>query len=110
MDFLPIFMNVKGQSCLVIGGGSIASRKVFMLLRAGAAVSVVSPKLCQDLTIRKDEGEITHIDRDFEDTDVDGQMVIIAAILINLFLYLLIKATAGGRSLVGVHFNVHSRK
>lgn len=79
MDFLPIFMNVKGQRCLVIGGGKVASRKVFMLLRAGAAVSVVSPELCQDLTIRKDGGEITHIDRSFEDNDLDGSKVIIAA-------------------------------
>jgi uroporphyrin-III C-methyltransferase/precorrin-2 dehydrogenase/sirohydrochlorin ferrochelatase len=79
VDFLPIFMNVKGENCLVIGGGKIASRKVFMLLRAGAAVTVVSPKLCQDLTIRKDEGEITHIDRVFEDGDLDACKVIIAA-------------------------------
>lgn len=79
MDFLPIFMNVKGHNCLVIGGGSVASRKVFMLLRAGASVSVVSPKLCQDLTIRKNEDEIRHIERAFEDADVTGCKIIIAA-------------------------------
>ena len=79
MDFLPIFMNVKGENCLVIGGGKIASRKVFMLLRAGAKVSVVSPELCQDLTIRKDEGEINHINRLFEDGDLDNCKIIIAA-------------------------------
>lgn len=79
MDFLPIFMNINDQNCLVIGGGSVASRKVFMLLRAGGSVSVVSPKLCQDLTIRKNEGEIKHIDRNFEDIDIDGCKIIIAA-------------------------------
>lgn len=79
MDFLPIFMNVRGQNCLVIGGGKIASRKVFMLLRAGASVSVVSPELCQDLTIRKDEGEIKHIAREFEDKDIDTMKIVIAA-------------------------------
>ena len=79
MDFLPIFMNVKGQNCLVIGGGKVASRKVFMLLRAGALVSVVSPELCQDLTIRKEGDEITHIDRSFEDTDLEGCKIVIAA-------------------------------
>lgn len=79
MDFLPIFMNVKGQNCLVIGGGSVASRKVFMLLRAGASVSVVSPELCQDLKIRKDEGEIQHIGRNFEDADINDCKIIIAA-------------------------------
>ncbi len=79
MDFLPIFMNVKGENCLVVGGGKIASRKVFMLLRAGALVSVVSPKLCQDLSIRKDGGEINHINRLFEDGDLDNCKIIIAA-------------------------------
>ena len=79
MDFLPIFMNVQGQNCLVIGGGKIASRKVFTLLRAGAAVSVVSPELCQDLTIRKNETEITHIDRAFEEGDLEGCKIVIAA-------------------------------
>ena len=79
MDFLPIFMNVKGENCLVIGGGKIASRKVFMLLRAGASVSVVSPELCQDLTIRKDEGDINHINRLFEDSDLDDCKIVIAA-------------------------------
>ena len=79
MDFLPIFMNVQGENCLVIGGGNVASRKVFMLLRAGAKVSVISPELCQDLTIRKNEGEIIHIERDFEDTDINSCKVVIAA-------------------------------
>ena len=79
MDFLPIFMNIKGEHCLVIGGGKIASRKVFMLLRAGAAVSVVSPQLCQDLNIRKDAGEIKHINRLFEDGDLENCKIIIAA-------------------------------
>lgn len=79
VDFLPIFMNVQSQNCLVIGGGKIASRKVFMLLRAGATVSVVSPELCQDLTIRKNEGEISHIDRLFEDSDLEGCKIVIAA-------------------------------
>ncbi len=79
MDFLPIFMNIKGENCLVVGGGKIASRKVFMLLRAGASVSVVSPELCQDLTIRKNDGEINHIDRIFEDGDLNNCKIIIAA-------------------------------
>lgn len=79
MDFLPIFMNIKGENCLVVGGGKVASRKVFMLLRAGAMVSVVSPKLCQDLTIRKDEGEINHVSRLFEDTDLRNCKIVIAA-------------------------------
>ena len=79
MDFLPVFMNVKGRKCLVVGGGKVASRKVFMLLRAGAAVTVVSPQLCQDLEIRKNEAEITHLPRGFEEGDLQDCRLVIAA-------------------------------
>lgn len=79
MDFLPIFMNVTNQNCLVVGGGKVASRKVFMLMRAGAKVSVVSPELCQDLMIRKNEGEIEHISRQFQGEDIENKKIIIAA-------------------------------
>ncbi|MDO8464076.1 MAG: siroheme synthase CysG [Gallionella sp.] len=44
MDFLPIFMNVKGRPCLVVGGGDVAHRKASVLLDAGAAVKAVAPE------------------------------------------------------------------
>ncbi|MEJ2452026.1 MAG: NAD(P)-dependent oxidoreductase, partial [Gammaproteobacteria bacterium] len=42
-------MNIQDQPCLVVGGGQIASRKVFMLERAGGKVTVVSPDLEPEL-------------------------------------------------------------
>ena len=36
MDYLPIFLDVRGQPCLVVGGGPVAARKLALLLRAGA--------------------------------------------------------------------------
>lgn len=36
MDFLPVFLTLKNKSCLVVGGGEVATRKITMLLRAGA--------------------------------------------------------------------------
>jgi len=49
MDFLPIFYDLKGQRCLVVGGGDVALRKADLLTRAGACLRVVSPDLCDDL-------------------------------------------------------------
>ena len=46
MDFLPVFMNVKGRHCLVVGAGEIALRKASALLNAGAKVKVVAPEFC----------------------------------------------------------------
>ncbi len=79
MKFLPLFMNVQGQPCLVVGGGQVASRKVFMLQRAGAEVTVVAPELCPELQQRAEKGEIRHLPESFRPGHVDGQMVIIAA-------------------------------
>jgi len=79
VDYLPIFMNLKQMSCLVVGGGGIAARKVSLLLKADAEVTVVSPALCDDLTRMLDSGKLTHEAREFEDADVKNRKVIIAA-------------------------------
>ena len=49
MDYLPIFYRIRQRSCLVVGGGSVAARKVSLLRKAGADVTVVSPELCDEL-------------------------------------------------------------
>lgn len=79
MKFLPIFMNVEGQSCLVVGGGQVASRKVFMLQRANARVTVISPELCTELQGHADSGDIEYLAREFQSADVNERVVIIAA-------------------------------
>ncbi len=79
MKFLPIFMNIKDQPCLVVGGGQVASRKVYMLQRAGGDVTVVSPALCNELQKRVEAGELTHLAEDFRPEQVGKQVVIIAA-------------------------------
>jgi uroporphyrin-III C-methyltransferase / precorrin-2 dehydrogenase / sirohydrochlorin ferrochelatase len=50
MDFLPIFLNVKGRLCLVVGGGEVARRKAGVLLDAGARVRVVAPEIKTQLS------------------------------------------------------------
>jgi precorrin-2 dehydrogenase/sirohydrochlorin ferrochelatase len=45
MQYLPIFMDVNDKNVLVVGGGEVASRKVDLLLSAGAKVTVLSPRL-----------------------------------------------------------------
>ncbi len=59
MDFLPIFYDLKGQRCLIVGGGDIALRKADLLMRAGAILRVVSLDLCDALEelIKKNNGE-----------------------------------------------------
>lgn len=45
MDYLPIFADVRGKLCLVVGGGEVAKRKAGVLLEAGSNVRVVAPQI-----------------------------------------------------------------
>jgi uroporphyrin-III C-methyltransferase/precorrin-2 dehydrogenase/sirohydrochlorin ferrochelatase len=79
MRFLPIFLNIRGKSCLVVGGGQVAARKVYLLHRAGAQISVVAPKLCEELQRWSDSGDIQHLPRNFDAADIQGCSLVIAA-------------------------------
>lgn len=79
MDFLPIFLNMKAQRCLVVGGGDIAARKASLLLEADGAVTVVSPKLSGQMAQYVKEGRVEHVEGTFENAHLDGMRVVIAA-------------------------------
>lgn len=79
MDFLPLFHNFRGRPCLVVGGGTVALRKVRILQEAGASITVVAPKVCPALFQQAAEGRIQHLARDFEPTDLSGVDLVIAA-------------------------------
>ena len=42
MDFLPIFLDIRAQPCLVVGSGDVAARKMALLQRAGAHVTMTT--------------------------------------------------------------------
>jgi uroporphyrin-III C-methyltransferase/precorrin-2 dehydrogenase/sirohydrochlorin ferrochelatase len=79
MEYLPIFIRIKHRTCLVVGGGSIAARKVALLRKAQAKVTVVSPEICDELQKLKDENLIQHFDREFEEGDLKLCVLVIAA-------------------------------
>lgn len=79
MEFLPLFANIKGQTCLVVGGGSIAARKATLLARAGACIRLVAPEasVAAREVVEKSGGELRL--RPFADADLDGVALAIAA-------------------------------
>ncbi len=79
MDFLPIYLNLRGEPGLVVGGGEIAARKVALLRKAQAQVTVVAPALGPTLSQLLASGGITHRARRFEVCDLDVCVVAIAA-------------------------------
>ena len=49
MAYFPIFTQIEGKRCLIIGGGKVAARKVHTLLQYGADVVVVAEKVCGEI-------------------------------------------------------------
>ena len=79
MNFLPIFLDLKNRSCAVIGGGEVASRKVALLLEAGAKVTVHSPAVGETIRRWIDDGKVTHVAEEFRPPALDGCALVIAA-------------------------------
>ena len=79
MGFLPIFLNIDGRRCLVVGGGEVASRKVNQLLKAGARVMVAAPRLCPVLERQRDGQVIEYLPTAFQEALLEGCELVIAA-------------------------------
>jgi precorrin-2 dehydrogenase / sirohydrochlorin ferrochelatase len=78
-SYYPVFVNLQGKPCLVVGGGEIAARKVRGLLEAEARVLVVSPRLSEALAALVAQGAIAHQPRPFRRDDVSGCALVIGA-------------------------------
>lgn len=79
MDAFPLFMKLEGRPCLVVGGGSAAVRKVELLQRAGARVTVVAPALVPELAEAVAGGRLRHDSAPFTSARLRGHVLAIAA-------------------------------
>lgn len=79
MQYFPVYLNIEERRCLVIGGGSVATRKVQALLECGAAVQVVSPDLTAELMEIHEAGKIIWVARAYQPGDLSEAFLVIAA-------------------------------
>ncbi len=79
MRYFPVFLDLQDKSCAVIGGGRVAERKVKILLKAGARVKVISPRLTGPLAGLKSQEKIAHYPRTYRPKDLRGAFLAIAA-------------------------------
>lgn len=78
-NYYPVMLDCSGRSCLVIGGGAIAERRVQALLEAGAIVTLISPEVTMELSCIIQSGKITWLQRSYKKGDVAGAFLIYAA-------------------------------
>jgi uroporphyrin-III C-methyltransferase/precorrin-2 dehydrogenase/sirohydrochlorin ferrochelatase len=79
MNYFPIFFDLTRQKVLVVGGGEVALRKVALLERAGASVTVVAPQIHPELMQRAARGSIKLNIQEFAAADLDGARLVIVA-------------------------------
>jgi precorrin-2 dehydrogenase len=79
MQYYPIFLNIKERSCLVVGGGDVGTRKVEMLLKCGASVTIVSSDATEKLKHLSKEQRIRLIIRKYTSSDLENRFLVIGA-------------------------------
>jgi len=79
VGYYPVFLDLDKARCLVIGGGTIAERKVEALLAAGGEVTLISPELTAALRALEAAGRLTVQQRPYQREDLDAVSLVIAA-------------------------------
>src|SRR5512138_1824093 len=79
MRYLPINLDVRGRTVVVVGGGLVASRKCHLLRASGARVTIIAPDLAPGLQKLADAGAVLHLVRAFAPGDLAGAFLAYAA-------------------------------
>lgn len=75
----PLYIDLKGNNCVVLGGGDYAADKVAALLRFDAKVTVISPTLCDRLQELDKTHAIRYIPRRYYRGDCTNAYICVAA-------------------------------
>ncbi len=79
MRYYPVNLDIKGKSCLVVGGGAVGTRKVKTLVSCGAHVTVVSHMFTDSLRHLAKTTTIDLEGRPYTPSDLDGKFLVIVA-------------------------------
>jgi precorrin-2 dehydrogenase/sirohydrochlorin ferrochelatase len=79
MKYYPVYLNIQGRTCLVVGGGQVGTRKVLTLLKCSAKVRVISPEATPRLAELAEQGRIELIRRNYCSQDLDQIFLVIGA-------------------------------
>ncbi|MBI4310551.1 MAG: bifunctional precorrin-2 dehydrogenase/sirohydrochlorin ferrochelatase [Chloroflexi bacterium] len=76
-NYYPVYLDLTGRPCVVIGGGREAERKVAGLLEAGAKVTLINAEVSVVLKDMAGRGLIDWVSRDYQTGDLEGAFLAI---------------------------------
>ncbi len=78
-DYYPVYLNLAGKRCVIIGGGAIAQGKIGGLLQAGCHITVISPEATPGIRQAAQRGDVTWLERTYQPGDLEGAFIGVAA-------------------------------
>ncbi|WP_018982895.1 siroheme synthase CysG [Salinimonas chungwhensis] len=70
MRYFPVFLDTQSLHCLIVGAGEVAARKLELILKSEAKVTVVAPYICNTVAAYADHPQVTLLNRRFEKEDL----------------------------------------
>ena len=71
--YYPVYLDLRGRACVIVGGGEVAERKIQGLLECGAGVTVISPEVTPSIQDSASRGELKWHAREYVEGDLRGR-------------------------------------
>ena len=79
MEYLPIFVQLRDQSCLIVGGGHAAQKKAELLQQAGARIKILSRTFHSTVLAHAKHHDVQLITGEFDESHLhDVELVVVA--------------------------------
>ena len=78
-EYYPVYLNLAGKQCVILGGGTIAQGKIAALRDAGAVITVISPQATDGIKRAAQRGQVTLRQREYRPGDLEGAFIAVAA-------------------------------
>ncbi len=79
MDYFPVFLKLKDQACLVVGAGEVAARKIELLARADAKITVIAEHISPAVLSLQAAHNLTLLQKSFSSADLGAFRLVVSA-------------------------------
>ena len=79
MDYFPLFIDARSLRCLIVGAGEVGARKLELMMKTPAHITVVAPLACNTVKQLATNKNVTLVEREFIDSDLEGKDLVFVA-------------------------------